>query len=96
MALKPSREMLATVQGRGEVIDHRGKILPLHRLHRRFEIEGAVGLAPEQPQRQFNGAGHRAPQVGEVGDHDRGSPGPGLVRPAGGPPGARARARRGR
>ena len=42
VALRPSREMLASVQGRGEVIDHRGKILPLHRLHRRFEIAGAV------------------------------------------------------
>jgi two-component system, chemotaxis family, sensor kinase CheA len=42
VALRPVREMLATVQGRGEVIDHRGKILPLHRLHRRFDIAGAV------------------------------------------------------
>ena len=42
VALKPTQEMLTTIQGRGEVIDHRGKILPLHRLHRRFEIEGAV------------------------------------------------------
>ncbi|MCU0793310.1 MAG: chemotaxis protein CheW, partial [Opitutaceae bacterium] len=42
VALRPSREMLATIQGQGEVLDHRGKILPLHRLHRRFGIEGAV------------------------------------------------------
>jgi two-component system chemotaxis sensor kinase CheA len=42
VALRPSREMLTTIQGRGEVIDHRGSILPLHRLHRRFGIEGAV------------------------------------------------------
>jgi two-component system chemotaxis sensor kinase CheA len=42
VALRPSREMLASIQGQGEVIDHRGKILPLHRLHRRFEIAGAV------------------------------------------------------
>ena len=42
VALKPTQDMLTTIQGRGEVIDHRGKILPLHRLHRRFEIEGAV------------------------------------------------------
>ncbi len=41
VALKPTQEMLTTIQGRGEVIDHRGKILPLHRLHRRFEIGGA-------------------------------------------------------
>jgi two-component system chemotaxis sensor kinase CheA len=42
MALRPAREALYTVQGRGEVLDHRGKILPLHRLHRRFGIAGAV------------------------------------------------------
>ncbi len=42
VALRPSREMLTTIQGRGEVMDHRGSILPLHRLHRRFGIEGAV------------------------------------------------------
>ncbi len=42
VALRPSREALATVQGRGEVLDHRGKILPLHRLHRIFGVEGAV------------------------------------------------------
>ncbi len=41
MALRPARELLATVQGRGEALDHRGKILPLHRLHRIFGIEGA-------------------------------------------------------
>jgi two-component system chemotaxis sensor kinase CheA len=41
VALKPTQEMLTTIQGQGEVIDHRGKILPLHRLHRRFEIGGA-------------------------------------------------------
>jgi len=42
MALRPAREALFTVQGRGEVLDHRGKILPVHRLHRRFGIPGAV------------------------------------------------------
>lgn len=42
VALRPAREALATVQGRGEVLDHRGKILPLHRLHRIFGVEGAV------------------------------------------------------
>lgn len=42
MALRPAREALCTVQGRGEVLDHRGKILPVHRLHRRFGIAGAV------------------------------------------------------
>ena len=42
MALRPVREALSTVHGRGEVLDHRGKMLPLHRLHRRFAIPGAV------------------------------------------------------
>ncbi len=42
VALRPSRDMLSTIQGSAEVIDHRGRILPLHRLHRRFGIEGAV------------------------------------------------------
>jgi len=42
MALRPPKEALFTVQGRGEVLDHRGKILPVHRLHRRFGISGAI------------------------------------------------------
>ncbi|MGC4072156.1 MAG: chemotaxis protein CheA [Nibricoccus sp.] len=42
MALRPSKEALSTVHGHGEVLDHRGKILPIHRLHRRFQISGAV------------------------------------------------------
>ncbi|EIQ00381.1 chemotaxis protein histidine kinase-like protein [Opitutaceae bacterium TAV1] len=42
MALRPARAALATIQGQGEVLDHRGKILPLHRLHRRFAIRDAV------------------------------------------------------
>jgi two-component system, chemotaxis family, sensor kinase CheA len=42
VALRPTREMLTIIQGRGEVIDHRGRILPIYRLHRRFNIEGAV------------------------------------------------------
>lgn len=42
MALRPSRAALSTVHGRGEVLDHRGKILPIQRLHRRFSIPGAI------------------------------------------------------
>ena len=42
MALRPPKEALFTIQGRGEVLDHRGKILPVHRLHRRFGIAGAI------------------------------------------------------
>ena len=42
MALRPTKEAFTTVHGRGEVLDHRGRILPLHRLHRRFGIAGAI------------------------------------------------------
>ncbi|HEU5081168.1 MAG TPA: chemotaxis protein CheA [Opitutaceae bacterium] len=42
MALRPERDALSTVHGRGEVLDHRGRILPIHRLHRRFEIPNAI------------------------------------------------------
>ena len=37
MALRPTRESIVTIQG-GEVLDLHGKLLPLHRLHRRFGI----------------------------------------------------------
>jgi len=42
MALRPSKDALSTIHGRGEVLDHRGKILPVHRLYRRFGIQGAI------------------------------------------------------
>jgi len=42
MALRPSKDAFTTVHGRGEVLDHRGRMLPLHRLHRRFGIPDAV------------------------------------------------------
>jgi two-component system chemotaxis sensor kinase CheA len=38
MALRPTREAIVTIQG-GEVLDHNGRLLPLHRLGRRFGIE---------------------------------------------------------
>jgi two-component system chemotaxis sensor kinase CheA len=38
MALRPERENVVRVQGRGEVLDWHGRLLPLHRLHRRFGI----------------------------------------------------------
>jgi two-component system, chemotaxis family, sensor kinase CheA len=38
MAMRPTRESITTVHGTGEVLELRGKILPLHRLHRRFGI----------------------------------------------------------
>lgn len=38
MALRPARENISTVHGQGEVLDLRGKMVPIHRLHRLFEI----------------------------------------------------------
>lgn len=38
MALRPPKEAITTVHGSGEVLELRGRILPLHRLHRRFGI----------------------------------------------------------
>lgn len=40
MALRPAREAISTVHGRGEVLDLRGRFVPIHRLHRRFGIVG--------------------------------------------------------
>lgn len=37
-ALKPTRESVSTVQGQGEVLDLRGRLVPIHRLHHRFGI----------------------------------------------------------
>ncbi len=39
MALRPRRENITTVHGKGELLDLRGKFVPIHRLHRRFNIE---------------------------------------------------------
>jgi two-component system chemotaxis sensor kinase CheA len=38
MAYRPAADTISTVQGRGEVLDLRGKIIPLHRLHQKFGI----------------------------------------------------------
>ena len=38
MAMRPAKEAITTVHGHGEVLELRGRILPLHRLHRRFGI----------------------------------------------------------
>lgn len=40
MALRPHRENISTVHGKGEVLDLRGKFVPIHRLNRRFGIPG--------------------------------------------------------
>ena len=37
-ALRPLRESISTVHGLGEVLDLRGKFIPIHRLHQRFGI----------------------------------------------------------
>ena len=38
MALRPTREAITTIHGSGEVMELRGRIMPLHRLHRHFGI----------------------------------------------------------
>jgi two-component system chemotaxis sensor kinase CheA len=40
MALRPKREHISTVHGKGELLDLRGKFVPIHRLNRRFGIPG--------------------------------------------------------
>ena len=42
MALRPAQETISTIQGTGEVMELRGRIMPLHRLHRRFNIAADV------------------------------------------------------
>ncbi len=38
MALRPARDTISTIHGRGEVIELRGRFLPVHRLDQRFGI----------------------------------------------------------
>lgn len=40
MALRPQREHITTIHGKGEVLDLRGRFVPIHRLNRRFGIPG--------------------------------------------------------
>jgi len=47
-ALRPSRENISTVHGQGEVLDLRGRLIPIHRLHRRFGI-------PHQAENPWDG-----------------------------------------
>jgi two-component system chemotaxis sensor kinase CheA len=42
MSFRPDAEALSTVVGRGEVVIFKGKVLPVFRLHRLFNIKGAV------------------------------------------------------
>jgi two-component system chemotaxis sensor kinase CheA len=41
-ALRPAREHISMVHGQGEVLDLRGKFVPIHRLHRHFGIPTQV------------------------------------------------------
>lgn len=47
-ALKPTRENISTVHGKGEVLDLRGRLVPVHRLHQRFGI-------PHQAENPWDG-----------------------------------------
>ncbi|WP_411280667.1 chemotaxis protein CheA [Gemmatimonas sp.] len=42
MSFRPEQAMLSTVVGRGEVVLLRGELLPIIRLHRLFDVSGAV------------------------------------------------------
>ncbi|HEX9948959.1 MAG TPA: chemotaxis protein CheA, partial [Thermodesulfobacteriota bacterium] len=42
MSLRPDAEALSTVAGRGEIVMFKGKVIPVFRLHRLFNIKGAV------------------------------------------------------
>ncbi len=44
-ALRPMRDTISTVHGQGEVLDLRGKFIPIHRLHARFGLS-AEALNP--------------------------------------------------
>jgi two-component system chemotaxis sensor kinase CheA len=47
MALRPAKDAISTVHGRGELLDLRGKLLPIHRLHRRFGIRSQAECPSE-------------------------------------------------
>jgi two-component system, chemotaxis family, sensor kinase CheA len=42
MSFRPNAEALSTIVGRGEVVVFKGKVLPIFRLHRLFNIKNAV------------------------------------------------------
>jgi two-component system chemotaxis sensor kinase CheA len=42
MALRPTRESVLSLHGNREMLDVRGRMIPLHRLHRRFGIPAAA------------------------------------------------------
>ncbi len=42
ISLRPTKEMLTTVVGRGEMVMFRGELIPIFRLHRLFNIKGTI------------------------------------------------------
>jgi two-component system chemotaxis sensor kinase CheA len=42
MALRPAKENIVRIQGTGELLDLRGRLLPLHRLYERFNIDSSA------------------------------------------------------
>jgi hypothetical protein len=82
--LRPDGEKDLAVEVTGEVLG--AACLPQHGLvhglqpRRLVQVEGAIGGAPEQPQRQLDDAVGRAAQVGQAGRDEPGPPGPSLVR----------------
>ncbi len=42
LSFRPSRSALSTVAGKGDLVMLRGEIMPMFRLHRLFEIQGAI------------------------------------------------------
>ena len=42
MSFRPDAEALSTVAGRGEIVIFKGKLMPIFRLHRLFDIKEAV------------------------------------------------------
>jgi two-component system, chemotaxis family, sensor kinase CheA len=42
MSFRPEAEALSTVVGRGEIVTFQGKLMPILRLHRLFDIQGAI------------------------------------------------------
>jgi len=59
-SLRPTEDMVAKVAGRGEVINVRGEILPLLRLHRLLQMEGQDRPATEAHVVVLEGLGRKA------------------------------------
>lgn len=42
LSFRPTAKMISTVAGRGELVSLRGELMPIFRLHKLFEVEGAI------------------------------------------------------